>query len=153
MIQKDISVLHIVKNGSHRLNTRFTYSLDDPCAVHIEFFEDNNTVGVERVIERGLLNDGQKKQAGKGDVRVRRVANEHDCFVILEVRSPEGMATFCIPPEALASFLKKTYDLVPQGQESKYIAVQVDDAIRHLLSELGREQRRFGSLYQSGVIL
>lgn len=133
MIQKDISVLHIVKDGSHRLNTRFTYGLDDPYAVHVEFFEDNNTEGVEWVIERGLLNDGQKKQAGEGDVRIRREANEYDCFVVLEVRSPEGMATFCIPPEALASFLKKTYDLVPQGRESEYIAV--DDTIRRLLSE------------------
>jgi hypothetical protein len=44
----------------------------------------------------------------------------------IELSSPFGQAHFEAPAEAMSAFLRRTYQIVPAGQESRYIDIETE---------------------------
>jgi hypothetical protein len=114
------------------------YSACDPYAIRMAFH-----VGAEEPVEwifaRDLLADGLLTPEGDGDVRVWPSApmgspdQERDGRSVLniELSSPFGEALFEAPSEAIASFLDRTFRVVPMGKESDVI--DIDGELNGLL--------------------
>lgn len=112
------------------------YSADDPYAVRLAFH-----VGLEEPVEwvfgRDLLCEGVEGPAGEGDVRVspgaEPVNGTDEETLTIEISSPYGRARFEAPVWEVAEFLCRTYQLVPEGEESGHI--NMDDELSALLRE------------------
>jgi len=106
------------------------YTTADPYAVSVAFH-----VGLDEPVEwifaRELLSKGMEGKAGLGDVRVwpSRSAG----VLEIELSSPFGEAHFEAPVAEVADFLRRTYRLVPAGQEDRH--VDVEDELAALLRE------------------
>ena len=111
------------------------YSADDPYAVRIAFH-----VGLDEPVEwifaRDLLSSGIGSRQGLGDVTVwpspatgadtdtddgpsARVLN-------IELSSPFGHAHFEAPIPDIASFLRRTYEIAPSGDEGDFVDVEAE---------------------------
>ena len=44
----------------------------------------------------------------------------------IELSSPFGQAHFEAPAQAMSAFLRRTYQIVPAGQESSYIDIEAE---------------------------
>lgn len=117
------------------LAASIVYSREDPYAVHIAFH-----IGLDEPIEwifaRDLLSPGIGEHEGLGDVRVWLSAGSENggpgSVLNLELSSPFGRAHFEVPARNVSGFLRRTYQLVPPGEESKHIDVEagLDDLLR-----------------------
>jgi Streptomyces sporulation and cell division protein, SsgA len=100
------------------LAATIVYSREEPYAVHIAFH-----VGLDEPIEwifaRDLLSAGSES-GGPGSV------------LNLELSSPFGRAHFEVPARSISDFLRRTYQLVPAGEESEHIDVEagLNDLLR-----------------------
>jgi hypothetical protein len=112
------------------LKASFRYSREDAYAVWIAFH-----VGLDDPIEwtfaRDLLSTGiQGQRAGLGDVTVWPSAGTEDgrpgSVLNIELVSPFGRAHFEAPAGEISDFLRRTYQIVPAGQESEYINVEAE---------------------------
>jgi hypothetical protein len=119
------------------------YSGSDPYAVRMAFHVGTDEP-VEWIFARDLLAAGIESRHGDGDVQVwpspASVAETSDLDVIgmtesqgpqgkvlnIELSSPFGQAHFEAPAEAMSAFLKRTYQIVPAGQESHYIDIETE---------------------------
>ena len=119
------------------------YSGSDPYAVRMAFHVGTDEP-VEWIFARDLLAAGIESRQGEGDVQVwpsaASVAETGDLEVIgapesrgipgrvlnIELSSPFGQACFEAPAEAMAAFLQRTYQIVPAGQESRYIDIETE---------------------------
>jgi hypothetical protein len=119
------------------------YSGSDPYAVRMAFHVGTDEP-VEWIFARDLLAAGIESRQGDGDVQVWpspvSVAETSDLDVIgmtefqgpqgkvlnIELSSPFGQAHFEAPAEAMSAFLKRTYQIVPAGQESRYIDIETE---------------------------
>lgn len=118
------------------LTAGLSYSSGDPYAVSIGFH-----VGLDEPVEwtfgRDLLAAGTTGAAGEGDVKIWPSVNSRGGFAgivaNIQISSPHGQASFEAPVRALADFLQRTYDAVPEGRESAY--VNIDEELADLLRE------------------
>jgi hypothetical protein len=119
------------------------YSGSDPYAVRMAFHVGTDEP-VEWIFARDLLAAGIESRQGDGDVQVwpssMSVAETSGLDVIgvaesqetqgkvlnIELSSPFGQARFEAPAEAMAAFLQRTYQIVPAGQESRYIDIETE---------------------------
>jgi hypothetical protein len=119
------------------------YSGSDPYAVRMAFHVGTDEP-VEWIFARDLLAAGIESRHGEGDVQVWpspvSVAETSDLEVIgaaelpgiqgkvlnIELSSPFGQAHFEAPAEAMSAFLRRTYQIVPAGQESRYIDIETE---------------------------
>jgi hypothetical protein len=119
------------------------YSGSDPYAVRMAFHVGTDEP-VEWIFARDLLAAGIESRQGKGDVQVWpspvSVAETGDLDLIgtaepqgtpgkvlnIELSSPFGQAHFEAPAEAMSAFLQRTYQIVPAGQESRYIDIETE---------------------------
>jgi len=109
------------------LAASIAYSREDPYAVHIAFH-----VGLDEPIEwtfaRDLLSAGIEEREGLGDVTVWLSAGSDSggpgSVLNLELSSPFGRAHFEVPARSISDFLRRTYRLVPDGEESEHIDVE-----------------------------
>jgi len=119
------------------------YSGSDPYAVRMAFHVGTDEP-VEWIFARDLLAAGIESRHGDGDVQVwpsqASVAETSDLDVIgmtesqgpegmvlnIELSSPFGQAHFEAPAEAMSAFLQRTYQIVPAGQESRYIDIETE---------------------------
>src|SRR5256884_1938206 len=119
------------------------YSGSDPYAVRMAFHVGTDEP-VEWIFARDLLAAGIESRQGEGDVQVWpspvSVAETSDLEVIgaaespgipgkvlnIELSSPFGQAHFDAPAEAMSAFLQRTYQIVPAGQESRYIDIETE---------------------------
>lgn len=112
------------------------YSAEDPYAVRIAFHVGMDEP-VEWVFGRDLLCEGIEGPAGLGDVRVSPAAEPvngtDEEMLTIEISSPYGQARFEAPVWEVAEFLCRTYQLVPEGEESGHISM--DDELSALLRE------------------
>lgn len=110
----------VLAPGALRLPLRalFSYRTDDPYAVHIVWHLDRTTP-VWWVLDRELLARGMTDAVGEGDVRVWPDAERP--AVCLSLRSPHGTALVEIAHSALAEWLTRTHELVPPGQEDRFV--------------------------------
>jgi hypothetical protein len=119
------------------------YSGGDPYAVRMAFHVGTDEP-VEWIFARELLAAGIESRQGEGDVQVWpsevSVAESGDLDLIgvaepqgtrgtvlnIELSSPFGRAHFEAPAEAMSVFLQRTYQIVPAGQESRYIDIETE---------------------------
>jgi sporulation and cell division protein SsgA len=119
------------------------YSGSDPYAVRMAFHVGTDEP-VEWIFARDLLAAGIESRQGEGDVQVWpsavSVAEAGDLDLIgtadpddtrgkvlnIELSSPFGQAHFEAPAEAMSAFLQRTYQIVPAGQEGRYIDIETE---------------------------
>ena len=119
------------------------YSGSDPYAVRMAFHVGADEP-VEWIFARDLLAAGTKSRQGEGDVQVWpsavSVAEAGGLDLIgaaepeetrgkvlnIELSSPFGQAHFEAPAEAMSAFLQRTYQIVPAGQESRFIDIETE---------------------------
>ena len=116
------------------------YNGSDPYAVRMAFHVGTDEP-VEWIFARDLLAAGIESRQGDGDVQVWpspvSVAETGDLDLIgaaeppgkvlnIELSSPFGQAHFEAPAEAMSAFLRRTYQLVPAGQESRFIDMDTE---------------------------
>jgi hypothetical protein len=116
------------------------YSGSDPYAVRMAFHVGTDEP-VEWIFARDLLAAGIESRQGEGDVHVwpspGSVAQSGDLDLTgspqpgekvlnIELSSPFGQAHFEAPAQAMAAFLRRTYQIVPAGQESGHIDIEAE---------------------------
>jgi hypothetical protein len=126
------------------------YNGSDPYAVRMAFHVGTDEP-VEWIFARDLLAAGTESRQGDGDVQVWpspvSVADTGDLDLIgvaepqetqgkvlnIELSSPFGQAHFEASAEAMSAFLGRTYQIVPAGQESRYIDIdtELNDLLRN----------------------
>ena len=103
----------------------------DPYAVVMHLEAKSGTV--TWTFARELLAEGLYAPVGDGDVQVWPcLSNTGEAVVIIELRSPDGMALIQAPSREVHSFVSGTEQIVPVGQESHHLAL--DSLISKLLS-------------------
>jgi Streptomyces sporulation and cell division protein, SsgA len=111
------------------------YSKEDPYAIRIAFH-----VGLDEPVEwifaRELLSSGIEGREGLGDVAVWPSAGSEGgaagSVLHIELSSPHGQAHFEAPAGEISDFLRRTYQIVPAGEESGHIDVEagLNDLLR-----------------------
>ena len=116
------------------------YSGVDPYAVRMAFHVGTDEP-VEWIFARDLLAAGIESRQGEGDVQVwpslMSCADDDDLDMTgplgaggkvlnIELSSPFGRAHFEAPAEAMSAFLQRTYQIVPAGQEGRYIDIETE---------------------------
>ncbi len=110
------------------------YSKEDPYAIRIAFH-----VGLDEPVEwifaRELLPSGSGGGGGLGDVVVWPATSAADGkpgnVLNIELSSPFGQAHFEAPIKEISDFLKRTYAIVPAGDETDF--VDVDSELNELI--------------------
>jgi hypothetical protein len=109
------------------LLARLTYSREDPYALSIAFQVGPDEY-VEWICARDLLAMGIEGREGLGDVTVwpsgGPAEGAHDSVVHIELSSPFGQAHFEAPARKISDFLRRTHQLVPSGEESRYLDME-----------------------------
>ncbi len=116
------------------------YSGGDPYAVRMAFHVGTDEP-VEWIFARDLLAAGIESRQGEGDVQVwpslMSCADDDDLDMTgpqggggkvlnIELSSPFGQAHFEAPAQAMSAFLQRTYQIVPAGQEGRYIDIETE---------------------------
>lgn len=104
------------------------YSEDDPYAVRFAFHVGLDEP-VEWVFARELLDAGIEGRRGIGDVRVWPSAGG---VLNVELISPFGQARFEAPVAEISDFLRRTFEIVPAGQEGRRLDInaELEDLLR-----------------------
>jgi hypothetical protein len=104
------------------------YSSEDPYAIRVAFH-----VGLDEPVEwifaRELLSNGLKGRDGLGDVRVWPAPGQGGAaeqVLHIELSSPFGEAHFEAPMRDVSDFLRRTYRIVPAGEESGFVDVEAE---------------------------
>lgn len=112
------------------LHARLRYAPSDPYAVEATFTAGEESIAW--VLSRELLSAGLHAECGEGDVRAWPESIDGADLVMIQLRSAQGHATLGAQSRALESFLARTYELVPVGQEGRHL--RLDDVVEQLLS-------------------
>jgi hypothetical protein len=128
------------------LTASLSYCCADPYAVRVAFKVCTDEP-VEWIFARDLLTAALDSREGIGDVQAwpsaascdpaagkaqEGVAAGHSILNIA-ISSPFGQAQFELSAGAMAEFLRRTYEVVPAGQESGYL--NFDAELAELLSQ------------------
>jgi Streptomyces sporulation and cell division protein, SsgA len=119
------------------------YTGQDPYAIRIAFHVGTDEP-VEWTLARDLLAAAMHSRAGIGDVQAWPSAAPEDSaaedgiatgtgILNIVMTSPFGRAQFEAPAGAVASFLHRTYQIVPVGDEGLFM--DFDDELNELLSQ------------------
>jgi hypothetical protein len=120
------------------------YTRQDPYAVKMAFHVGTGEP-VEWTLARELLAAALHSREGIGDVQVWPSAVSSDpeagqggtasghAIVNIAMTSPFGHAQFEAPAVAIAAFLRRTYEIVPEGDETNYI--DFDAELAEILSQ------------------
>jgi hypothetical protein len=104
----------------------------DPFAVHL-VFEQAGSDPVTWSFARDLLAEGLYDPAGDGDVLVWPcLGTTGEAVVVIELRSPHGMALLQTPSRSVQRFVTDAFAAVPAGTESAQI--DLDGLVSYLLS-------------------
>jgi hypothetical protein len=112
------------------------YSGSDPYAVRMAFHVGTDEP-VEWIFARDLLAAGIESRQGEGDVHVWPSPGSSDLDLTgapesgekvlnIELSSPFGQAHFEAPAQAMSAFLRRTYQIVPAGQETSHIDIEAE---------------------------
>ena len=104
----------------------------DPYAVQLVFGHETGR-DVTWSFARDLLAEGLYEPAGDGDVLVWPcLGTNGSAVVVIELRSPHGMAMLQTSSKAVQRFVSDVFDAVPAGTETSRIPL--DDLVNYLLS-------------------
>ncbi|MGN6252471.1 MAG: SsgA family sporulation/cell division regulator [Marmoricola sp.] len=107
------------------------YRAEDPYAVSMDFRSSRGTV--TWTFGRDLLAQGLHEPAGLGDVHVWPTIDDRGRPVVaIALKAPTGAVTVTAPRKPVASFVRRSLRVVPQGGESAH--VDIDAAVARLLS-------------------
>jgi hypothetical protein len=103
------------------------YSTEDPYAIRIAFH-----VGLDEPVEwifaRDLLSRGVEGREGLGDVVVWPSAGSEGgapgSVLNIELSSPFGQAHFEAPVKEISDFVRRTFAMVPAGDEADFVDVE-----------------------------
>ncbi|MFE6778769.1 SsgA family sporulation/cell division regulator [Streptomyces sp. NPDC057702] len=111
--------------GTHPVPARLRYEPSDPFAIRVTFPPAASLDGfeVEWAFGRDLLAEGLRQPAGSGDVYVWPCGPER---VVVEFRAVEGMAMVQLDTADVREFLRRSYGLVPAGDEGTYLDLDAD---------------------------
>jgi hypothetical protein len=103
------------------------YSSEDPYAIHVAF-HDGAEKPAEWTFARDLLSTGLQERRGPGDVTVWPSAGSHGgapgSVLNIELCSPFGRAHFEASASRISDFLRRTYQIIPIGDESEHIDLE-----------------------------
>ncbi len=109
------------------LAARLFYSGDEPYAIRISFHA-GQAESVEWIFARDLLSAGIQGREGLGDVKVWPSAGFEGgppgSVFNIELSSELGQAHFEAPLTEISDFLRRTYRIVPAGEESDHLDVE-----------------------------
>ena len=110
------------------------YSCQDPYAVKIAFHVGTDEP-VEWTLARDLIAAALHSREGIGDVRAwpSAVSEQDPKTLNISMTSPFGHAQFEASAAAIETFLARTYELVPEGDEPEYM--DFDAELTDLLSQ------------------
>ena len=105
------------------------YSTEDPYAIRIAFH-----VGLDEPVEwifaRDLLSTGVEGREGLGDVVVWPSAGSEGgapgSVLNIELSSPFGQAHFEAPIKEVSDFVRRTFAMVPAGNEADFVDVEAE---------------------------
>lgn len=115
-------MLVVPQHATVPLTASVFYSGEDPYAVRMAFHVGTDEP-VEWIFARELLSGGMTTPSGDGDVRVWPSSAEDEPMINLVLSSPFGQAHFKAPVQALADFLRRTYEAIPAGHEGEYFDI------------------------------
>ncbi|MGW4518734.1 SsgA family sporulation/cell division regulator [Streptomyces sp. NPDC004393] len=107
------------------------YQTADPYAVRATFHLSGRKP-VEWFLAREVLMEGLHQPAGIGDVRLWPTRSHGQYMVHIVLRSTRGQAVLVVPARAMASFLRRTEDVVPPGTERCHF--NLDAQLAHILT-------------------
>ena len=115
------------------LEAELWYDPQDPYAVIALFHTADDTM-VRWVFSRDLLGQGLYAPVGCGDVHVWPCLDEEGrAVVVVELSSPDGEALLQISSAEVSEFLSLTEEVVPCGEESRYL--DLDLVVAQLLAD------------------
>lgn len=115
--------LVIPQQATMPLMASLSYTREDPFAISLAFHVDPDET-VEWIFARELLSDGAESAVGTGDVRVWPSDGLAGDVLNIELTSPFGQARFEAPAREISAFLRRSYEIVPAGQESAHVAIE-----------------------------
>jgi hypothetical protein len=126
--------LHLVRyQHAIKVPARLSYSSEDPYAVHIAFCVGMGEP-VEWMVARDLLSAGMWRRAGVGDVTVwpsvGSAAGAPGSVMNIEISSPNGQAHFEAAVKEISYFLRRTYQVVQEGEESAHLDAELTNLLR-----------------------
>lgn len=117
-------------DGVRAVDLDLRYDSTSPYAVTATFTSHEMTVSW--TFARDLLRIGLYEPVGRGDVHVRpEVDDAGHAAVLLELRSPRGMAIVMMPAREVHPFVESTTEAVRPGTESEHL--DIDAAVHAVL--------------------
>jgi hypothetical protein len=130
MVSAELSLRLVVpQEGIVPLVASLYYAEEDPYAIRIAFH-----IGLDEPVEwifaRELLATGIQAETGVGDVKAWPSDPSQGGLaggvLNIELCSPFGQARFEAPVGEVSHFLRRTFQLVPAGQESAHLDVEAE---------------------------
>ncbi|HEU4513286.1 MAG TPA: SsgA family sporulation/cell division regulator [Nocardioidaceae bacterium] len=124
-------------DGTRPVDMELRYDASCPYAVTATFYESG--VPVSWTFARDLLQLGLHEPVGAGDVHIRPDLDDYgQAAVLVELRSPEGVALALLPAREVGAFVDGAVEVVRPGFESHHL--DIDAELRELLlDETGAE--------------
>lgn len=107
------------------------YRSEEPYAVHATF--RTGAADIEWMFARDLLLEGLQRPSGEGDVVIWPENAGASPLVLMALNSPSGQAVLECDRPLVELFLRRTFGIVPVGEESQ--ATDVDGWIHAILGE------------------
>jgi hypothetical protein len=107
---------------------RLFYSRADPYAIRIAFHVELDQP-VEWMFARDLLATGTEGRKGLGDITFWPSAGAGGAsggVLNIALSSPFGKAHFAASAREISDFLRRTYQIVPAGEESEHIDIEAE---------------------------
>ncbi|WP_340687948.1 SsgA family sporulation/cell division regulator [Amycolatopsis coloradensis] len=101
------------------LDVKLDYDTSDPFAVRACFLRDTPNE-IDWLFSRELLVAGMIVPSGEGDVRISPTASD-TATVQIDLKTPDGAATFTVAAEDLKGFLDCSEAIVPRGEETLWV--------------------------------
>ncbi|MBM4792539.1 SsgA family sporulation/cell division regulator [Streptomyces sioyaensis] len=111
--------------STHAAPAVLHYHAADPLAVRMLFPPEISLegTGVDWAFARELLDEGLRRPAGRGDVRVRPSGPDR---TVMEFHSDEGIAMVQLQTADVRRFLARSYRAVPAGSEPAFLGMERD---------------------------
>ncbi len=129
-LSRSLTANMLTVDGIRSVDLELRYDASCPYAVTATFYDDG--IPVSWTFGRDLLRLGLFEPVGAGDVHIRPDLDELGRAVVLvELRSPDGVALALLPAREVSSFVDGAVEVVRPGSESRHL--DIDAGLRALL--------------------
>lgn len=136
-LSRSLTASMLTHDGTRAVDLELRYDASCPYAVTATF--DDDGAPVSWTFARDLLRLGLYEPVGAGDVHIRPDLDDFGhAAVLVELRSPSGVALALLPAREVSSFVDGAVEVVRPGAESRHL--DIDAGLRALLlDETGAE--------------